>query len=63
MTGAHRMIKEKHPDETLPVCYYFYSLEVALTEKHWNEISEQRKNQLEAQVGICHEADRARFEA
>ena len=49
--GAHRMIKEKHPNETLPVCYYLYSFEGALSDKHWNEIGEHRKKQLKAQVG------------
>jgi len=49
--GAHRMIKEKYPNETLPVCYYLYSFEGALSDKHWGEISEQRKQQLRAQVG------------
>jgi len=49
--GAHRLIKKKHPDETLPVCYYLYSFEGALSDKHWDEISEQRKQQLRAQVG------------
>jgi DNA transformation protein len=48
--GAHSMIRDKHPKETLPVCYYLYSLEGALTDKHWNEISEQSKQQLRAQV-------------
>lgn len=49
--GAHLMIKEKYPNETLPVCYYLYSFEGALSDKHWVEISEQRKQQLRAQVG------------
>jgi DNA transformation protein len=49
--GAHRMIKEKYPDETLPVCYYLYSFEGALNNKHWDEIGEQRKQQLKAQIG------------
>jgi len=48
--GAHRMIEEKHPNETLPVCYYLYSFEGALSDKHWDEISEQTKQQLRAQV-------------
>ena len=42
--GAHRMIKERHPDETLPVCYYLYSFEGALTDKHWDEICKHRKH-------------------
>jgi len=48
--GAHRMIKEKHPNETLPVCYYLYSFEGALSDKHWDEIGEKRKQQLRAQI-------------
>ena len=49
--GAHRMIREKYPGESLPVCYYLYSFEGALTDKHWDEIGEQKKLQLKAQVG------------
>jgi DNA transformation protein and related proteins len=48
---AHRRIKEIYPNETLPVCYYLYSFEGALTDRHWNEIGERRKQQLKAQVG------------
>ncbi len=48
---AHRMIKEIYPDETLPVCYYLYSFEGALCDKHWNEIGEQRKRKLKAKIG------------
>lgn len=48
---AHRMIKKKYPDETLPVCCYLYSFEGALNYKHWDEIGEQRKQQLKAQIG------------
>jgi DNA transformation protein len=49
--GAHRLIKERHPNETLPICYYLYSFEGALTDKHWNEIGEERKQQLKAKIG------------
>jgi DNA transformation protein len=49
--GAHRMIRERYPDETLPVCYYLYSFEGALTDKHWDEVGEQRKQELKAQTG------------
>ncbi|MBW9274271.1 MAG: TfoX/Sxy family protein [Candidatus Thiodiazotropha sp. (ex. Lucinisca nassula)] len=49
--GAHRLIKERYPDETLAVCYYLYSFEGALTDEHWDEIGEQRKQQLKAQIG------------
>ncbi len=43
---AHKMIKRKHPNETLPVCYYLYSFEGALCNKHWNEIGDERKRAL-----------------
>ncbi|WP_045221102.1 TfoX/Sxy family protein [Desulfonatronum thioautotrophicum] len=47
---AHRKIKERHPAETLPVCYYLYSFEGALTDMHWNAIGEARKRELQAQI-------------
>ncbi|TVR00514.1 MAG: competence protein TfoX [Desulfovibrionales bacterium] len=47
---AHRKIKERHPEETLPVCYYLYSFEGALTDTHWNAIGEARKWELKAQI-------------
>lgn len=49
--GAHRMIKERTPNETFPVCYYLYSFEGALTDKHWDEIGGHRKQQLKVQIG------------
>ena len=48
--GAHRLIKKKYPNETLPVCYYLYSFEGALTGKHWDEIGAHRKQQLKAEI-------------
>lgn len=48
---AHSMIKKNQPNETLPVCYYLYSFEGALSDTHWNEIGEQKKQQLRALVG------------
>jgi DNA transformation protein len=49
--GAHRMIEERYPDETLSVCYYLYSFEGALTDEHWDESGEHRKQQPKAQIG------------
>jgi TfoX C-terminal domain len=48
--GAHRMIKAKYPNETLPVCYYLYSFEGALSNKHWNDIGEEKKRDLKAKI-------------
>ena len=50
--AAHQMIKLKYPNETLPVCYYLYSFEGALRDKHWNEIGEKRKQQLKAGIEL-----------
>ena len=48
---AHRMIKEKYPNETLPVCYYLYTFEGALCDKHWDDIGEKRKRELKEKIG------------
>jgi DNA transformation protein and related proteins len=47
---AYRLIRAKFPNETIPVCYYLYSFEGALLGKHWDEIGEEKKQQLRAQV-------------
>jgi hypothetical protein len=45
---AHALLKQRHSQETLPVCYYLYSFEGALTDQHWNAIGETRKKSLKA---------------
>ena len=47
---AHKMIKKHYPNETLPVCYYLYSFEGALCDKHWNDIEEHRKQALKKAI-------------
>ena len=44
-------LKNKYPDKTWPVCYYLYSLEGALKNKHWDDIGNRRKSQLLKQIG------------
>ena len=48
---AHRMIREKYPHETLPVCYYLYSFEGALCDRHWDDIGAARKRELKEMIG------------
>ena len=43
---AHRMIKQNHPHEIMAVCYYLYSFEGALCDRHWNDIGAERKREL-----------------
>lgn len=50
--GAHKKLKAKYPDESLPVCYYLYSFEGALSDKHWNDIGEQTKQDLQERSGL-----------
>ena len=47
---AHKLIKERYPNETLPVCYYLYSFEGALSDKHWNDIGEKKKQALQLEL-------------
>ena len=47
---AHRRIKVKYPRETLPVCYYLYSFEGALRDRHWDDLDEARKQQLKQEI-------------
>lgn len=48
---AHKRINEKYPNETLPVCYYLYSFEGALCDKHWDGIGAKRKRELKEEIG------------
>ena len=48
---AYRRIKANHPNATLPVCYYLYAFEGALTDTHWDAIGDKRKRELKAQIG------------
>jgi len=47
---AHKLLKEKYPNEILPVCYYLYSFEGALCDKHWNDIGDDRKRELKTKI-------------
>lgn len=48
---AYKKIQENNPGKTIPVCYYLYSFEGALTNKHWDDIPEKIKEQLRKKVG------------
>lgn len=47
---THQMLKKEFHNDVLPICYYLYSFEGALQDKHWNEISDRRKQELKAQT-------------
>ncbi len=48
--GVYKRLREKFPNKHWPVCYYLYSLEGALTDQHWDDIGERRKEALLAAV-------------
>jgi DNA transformation protein len=48
--AAYRLM-QKHEGKKLPVCYYLYSLAGALEDKHWDDLSDQRKKELLIDIG------------
>ena len=48
---AHKMIKDMYSHETLPLCYYLYSFEGALRDKHWDDIGDEKKQELKEKIG------------
>lgn len=50
VTNAYQKIQHKNPDKNIPVCYYLYSLQGALENKHWDDISEKKKTELRTKI-------------
>lgn len=48
---AYQRICEQHPDKTIPVCYYLYSLQGALIDLNWKDLPEEMKRDLLKKVG------------
>ena len=51
---VYQKIQSKNPGKTIPVCYYLYSLQGALEGKHWDDISQKKKQKLLDQVKKNH---------
>lgn len=49
---AYKWLSQQNPDKHLPVCYYLYSLEGALQDKHWDDLSEKEKKSLRIAAGL-----------
>ena len=47
---AYQKIQSQNPEKTIPVCYYLYSLQGALENKYWDDISQNKKQKLLDQV-------------
>ena len=48
--AAYRKICARYPEQTIPVCYYLYSLEGALMDTHWDALPFDIKDRLYAQA-------------
>ena len=49
---AYQWLSDSNPGKRLPVCYYLYSLEGAIQNRHWNDFSEQEKAKLRLAAGL-----------
>ena len=47
---AYQRICQKHPHQTIPVCYYLYSLQGALMDLHWDDLPKNIKYLLVAKA-------------
>lgn len=43
---AYQRICQNHPHQTIPVCYYLYSLQGALMDMHWDSLPKNLKDDL-----------------
>lgn len=43
---AYKKIQRRYPKQTIPVCYYLYSLQGALLNLHWNDLPSSIKKEL-----------------
>ena len=49
---AYKKMQACEPKKNLPVCYYLYSLEGALRNQHWNNLSDRVKKDLKKKVKL-----------
>lgn len=49
---AYKWLSDQNPDKHLPVCYYLYSLEGAIQDKHWDAFTETEKMRLRLAAGL-----------
>ena len=43
---AYRWISRNYSNQTIPVCYYLYSLQGALMDVHWNDVPKKMRDKL-----------------
>lgn len=47
---AYQKIRDQNPEQTIPVCYYLYSLQGALMNMDWRELPPDLKTRLRKQI-------------
>ncbi|WP_163834173.1 TfoX/Sxy family DNA transformation protein [Spartinivicinus ruber] len=49
---AYQKLAARYQGQRLPVCYYLYSLEGALQDRHWDDFTDEEKYQLRVAAGL-----------
>ncbi len=49
---AYRLMASQTAPHRLAVCYYLYSLEGALQDRHWDDFSDEEKSQMRLATGL-----------
>ena len=49
---AYRLMAHQAAPHRLAVCYYLYSLESALQDRHWDNFSDEEKSKLRMATGL-----------
>ncbi len=49
---AYKFLSARNPNKHLPLCYYLYSLEGAIQNRHWDEFSDEEKAGLRLAAGL-----------
>lgn len=49
---AYRLMASQAAPHRLAVCYYLYSLEGALQNRHWDDFSDEEKSKLRQATGL-----------
>jgi DNA transformation protein and related proteins len=50
--AAFNLVKSAYSDVTISVCYYLYSLQGALEDKHWDALAQSTKSRLRREAGV-----------
>lgn len=58
--GAFNLIRNAYSESTIPVCYYLYSLQGAMTGRHWNDLPSATKERLLNEAGVKRRTVRSR---